>query len=192
MEKPIFGYILGFVFSFVTIFEGMYVLSKLYPELFRPIPKSTPVLAMVDSLKLKNDSLGVIWEDTSSIGLEYVEAYKLDSLKSLYNEAVAELKRYKDSVLVLNKIIYELKAEIREKNLIVERLQRQVLNQQDEKIKAMAKIYESMEPEAAARILESMPENEALQIILNMQRRQAAKILSEINTAKASKLSKLK
>ncbi|MFN3134937.1 MAG: MotE family protein [Candidatus Kryptonium sp.] len=192
MEKTILGYILGFVFSFVTIFEGMYVLSKFYPELFRPIPKSNYVLAVVDSVKLKDDSLGVMWEDTSSIGLEYVEAYKLDSLKSLYNETVAELKRYKDSVVVLNKIINGLKAEVRERDLIVEKLQRQILNQQDDKIKAMAKIYESMEPEAAARILENMPESEALQIILNMQRRQAAKILSEISATKASKLSKLK
>ncbi|MEM2637212.1 MAG: hypothetical protein QXL15_02560, partial [Candidatus Korarchaeota archaeon] len=31
----------------------------------------------IDSVKLKNDSLEVVWEDTSSIGLEYVEAYKL-------------------------------------------------------------------------------------------------------------------
>lgn len=192
MEKTILGYILGFVFSFVTIFEGMYVLSKLYPDLFRPIPKSSYILAVVDSLKLKSDSLGIVWEDTSSIGVEHVEAYKLDSLKSLYSEAVAELKKYKDSVVVLNKIIHRLEVEVREKNLIVEKLQRQILNQQDDRIKAMAKIYESMEPEAAARILENMPENEALQIILNMQRRQAAKILSEINTAKASKLSRLK
>ncbi len=192
MGRTIFAYILGFTFSFVTIFEGMYVLSKLYPKLFRPISKSSHVLIGLDSLKLKNDSLGIMWEDTSSIGLEYVEAYKLDSLKSLYNEVFAELKRYKDSIVVLNKIVRNLEAEIRERDLIVERLQRQILNQRDDRIKTMAKIYESMEPEVAARILENMPEGEAIKIILNMQRRQAAKILSEISTAKASKLSSLK
>lgn len=131
-------------------------------------------------------------EDTSSIALEYVEAYKLDSLKSLYEEATAELKKYKDSVVVLNKIIRKLEAEMKEKDLVVKRLKQQTLNLREDRIRAMAKIYELMEPEVAAKILENMPENEAIEIILNMQKRQAAKVLSEINAAKASKLSRLK
>lgn len=191
MGKSIFGYILGFTFSFVTIFEGMYVLSKLHPELFRPIPSSAPVSAMIDSIKVKNDSLGIVWEDTSSIGFEYVEAYKLDSLKNLHNKTLAELGRYKDSVNVLISMIRNLEIEMKRKDFLIEKLQKQASSQQSEKIKSLAKIYEAMEPETAARILENMSEDEALAIILNMQRRQAAKILSELNTKKAVKLSKL-
>jgi flagellar motility protein MotE (MotC chaperone) len=191
MDKTILGYILGFMFSFVTIFEGMYVLSKVYPELFRPIPKSTVIAGEIDSVKLKNDSLEVVWEDTSSIGLEYVEAYKLDSLKREFDRVSEELKKFKDSVNVLYRMVRDLEIELKRKNLMIENLQAKVSETQTEKIKAVAKIYEAMEPDKAARILENMPEDEAIAIILNMQRRQAAKVLAELNTKKATQLTRV-
>ncbi len=190
MERTILGYILGFTFSFVTIFEGMYVLSKVYPELFRPIPKSTAVVGEIDSVKIKNDSLGIVWEDTSSIGLEYVEAYKFDSLKKEFEQVSGELKKFKDSVNVLYKMVNDLEIQLKKKDLVIENLQAKISETQNERIKAVAKIYESMEPDKAAKILENMPEDEAIAIILNMQRRQAAKILAELNTKKATQLTK--
>lgn len=191
MGKTILVYILGFSFSFLTIFEGMYLLSKFYPELFRPIPRSGTNPVVIDSVKIKNEDSKIPWEDTSSIGFEYIEIYKFDSLKNLHEKTLVELRKYKDSVIVLNTMVNELKMEIARKELALEKLQQQVSNQQIEKVKSLAKIYEVMEPEAAARIIESMSEDEAITILLNMQRRQAAKILAEINTRKAIKLSKI-
>ncbi|MCS7228493.1 MAG: hypothetical protein RMJ81_02190 [Candidatus Kryptonium sp.] len=191
MGKTILGYILGFTFSFLTIFEGMYLLSRFYPELFRPIPRSGTIPAVIDSVNIKDESPKIAWEDTSSIGFEYIEIYKFDSLKNLHENTLMELKKYKDSVIVLNAMVKDLKTEVARKDLILEKLQQQVSNQQSEKIKSLAKIYEVMEPESAARIIENMPEDEALAILLNMQRRQAAKILAEINAKKAIKLSKI-
>jgi flagellar motility protein MotE (MotC chaperone) len=185
MEKSILGYILGFTFSFVTIFEGMYVLSKVYPQLFRPLPSS---VAVADSLKIENDTTGIVWEDTTSIGLEYVEAYKLDSLKKELDKVLVELKKYKDSVVVLYGQIQQVKMELQKKDAMIEKLQAKLNENKTERAKAIAKIYEAMEPEAAAKILENMPDDEALEIILNMQRRQAAKILAELNAKKAMKL----
>jgi len=187
MEKSILGYILGFTFSFVTIFEGMYVLSKVYPELFRPLPKSDA--SAVENVKV--DSASIAWEDTGSIGLEYVEMYKLDSLKKEFERVSDELKKYKDSLNVLNKMVRELETKLKERDALVGKLQAKISENQSEKIKAIAKIYEEMEPGSAAKILENMPEDEAIAIILNMQRRQAAKILAEINTRKAAQLTKI-
>ncbi|CUU06090.1 MgtE intracellular N domain-containing protein [Candidatus Thermokryptus mobilis] len=184
-EKTILGYILGFTFSFVTIFEGMYVLSKVYPQLFRPLPSS---VAVVDSLKIEKDTTGIIWEDTTSIGLEYVEAYKLDSLNKELDKVLIELKKYKDSVVVLYRQIQQVKMELQKKDAMIEKLQAKLNESKTDRAKAIAKIYEAMEPGAAAKILENMPDDEALEIILNMQRRQAAKILAELNAKKAMKL----
>ena len=184
-EKTILGYILGFTFSFVTIFEGMYVLSKVYPQLFRPLPSS---VAVVDSLKIEEDTTGIIWEDTTSIGLEYVEAYKLDSLNKELDKVLIELKKYKDSVVVLYRQIQQVKMELQKRDAMIEKLQAKLNESKADRAKAIAKIYEAMEPRAAAKILENMPDDEALEIILNMQRRQAAKILAELNAKKAMKL----
>lgn len=186
MEKSILGYILGFTFSFVTIFEGMYVLSKIYPELFRPISKSKSVVAVET-----DSSSSIVWQDTSSIGLEYVEAYKFDSLKAEFERVYGELKRYKDSVNVLYKTVRRLEVKLKEKDALIARLEAEVSKNREDKLKAVAKIYESMEPSSAARILENMPEDEAIAIILNMQRRQAAKILAEINARKAMQLTRV-
>ena len=187
MEKSILGYILGFTFSFVTIFEGMYVLSKVYPHLFRPLSSSTAV-GVIDSVKVGRDTTKIVWEDTTSIGLEYVEAYRFDSLRTELEKSLFELKKYKDSVTVLYKRIRQVEEELKKKDIIVEKLQAKLSENRTERAKAIAKIYEAMEPEAAAKILENMPDDEALEIILNIQRRQAAKILAELNTRKAMKL----
>lgn len=180
------GYILGFLFSFVTIFEGMYILSKVYPELFRPLPKSNTI-----AVPIQEDSISIVWEDTSSIGLKYVEAYKLDSLREELKKVSNELKKYKDSTDVLYKMVRRLEIELKEKNVYISKLQAQISGYQDEKIKSIAKIYENMEPSSAAKILENMPKDQAIAIILNMQRRQAAKILAEMNIQKATQLTKL-
>lgn len=187
MQKSFIGYILAFVFSFVTIFEGMYVLSKIYPELFRPLSKSNAVVLA----SVQKDSVSIAWEDTSSIGLEYVEAYKLDSLRKEFERTSDELKKYKDSVNMLYKMVKKLELENREKDEYINRLQAQISKYQDEKLKSIAKIYETMEPSSAARILENMPEDQAIAIILNMQRRQAAKILAEMDARKATQLTKV-
>ncbi len=187
MEKSFISYILAFIFSFVTIFEGMYVLSKIYPELFRPLSKSDAIAVA----SVQKDSVSIAWEDTSSIGLEYVEAYKLDSLKKEFERVSDELRKYKDSVNALYRMVRKLEVENKEKDVYISRLQAQISKYQDEKIKSIAKIYETMEPSSAAKILENMPADQAITIILNMQRRQAGKILAEMNAQKATQLTKI-
>ena len=192
MGKTILAYILGFTFSFVTIFEGMYVLSKVYPGLFKPVSKSKSTVE-VDTVVVqkKNDTLGIIWEDTSSIGLEYIEKYKYDSLKQEYDKLVQRVKELEDSIAVLNMELIRLKLESGKKDKAIAALQERIEELKGKRKKEIAKIYESMDPKAAAKILANLSEDEVLEIILNMKRRQAAKILAELNARKAAKITQL-
>jgi flagellar motility protein MotE (MotC chaperone) len=169
----------------------MYVLSKLYPQLFRPSFNSSAEASDIPDTLAIDSVRKIIWEDTSSIGLEYIELFKYDSLKREYEKVVRELRRYQDSVRVLNRIIETLRAELNRKDLLISSLQRDKDEEAKRRAKSIAKVYESMDPKSAAKILENLSDDEVLEIILNMNRRQAAKILAELNALKAAKITKM-
>lgn len=56
--------------------------------------------------------------------------------------------------------------------------------------KQLAKIYESMKPNAAAKILEKMESTLVVNLLTNMKNRNAAKILSSFKPGKAARISK--
>jgi hypothetical protein len=54
--------------------------------------------------------------------------------------------------------------------------------------KAMAKVFESMEPASAARIMRDIPDDDVRRIILTLKKRQAAKILSALDPDRAARI----
>lgn len=93
---------------------------------------------------------------------------RLNIIKADIEQRISELKKVQENISQLVKKIDEIN---------------------DERIKRIVKIYESMNPEEAASRIEKLDEEMAVMILASMSERRAAKVLSFVNVAKSAKLS---
>lgn len=93
---------------------------------------------------------------------------RLNIVKADIEQRITELKREHGEIAALVKKIDEIN---------------------DQRIKKIVKIYESMSPEEAASRIEKLDEEMAVMILASMSERKAAKVLSFIDVSKSAKLS---
>ncbi|MFP4460068.1 MAG: MotE family protein [Candidatus Zixiibacteriota bacterium] len=143
----------------------------------------------------------------SSAAVGYGMWYLMNKKFDARQEKIAEEKAIEeiDSTAILDSI-QQAKEDSIQQAVEAEKAERERLRkEQEEKIKAamdstkqlrdsrvkkVAKIISSMEPEMAAGVLQSMEDSLAAQIILYMQTRSSGEILSEVNPKKVSNVSK--
>jgi len=126
-------------------------------------------------------------------------ATPLDAEKSLLgvlNRKEKELASREDEIEIkeerLNVIREDIEArikELRKEHDEIAALVRKIDEINDQRIKRIVKIYESMKPEEAASRVEKLDEEMAVMILASMSERKAAKILSFVDVAKSVRLS---
>lgn len=93
---------------------------------------------------------------------------RLNTIKADIEQRIAELKKTHEDIALLVKKIDEIN---------------------DQRVKRIVKIYESMNPEEAASRIEKLDEDMAVMILASMSERKAAKVLSFVDVSKSAKLS---
>jgi flagellar motility protein MotE (MotC chaperone) len=93
---------------------------------------------------------------------------RLNIVKADIEQRLTELKREHEEIAALVKKIDEIN---------------------DQRVKRIVKIYESMNPEEAASRIEKLDEQMAVMILASMSERKAAKVMSFIDVSKSAKLS---
>lgn len=93
---------------------------------------------------------------------------RLNTIKADIEQRIAELKKTHEDISQLVKKIDEIN---------------------DQRVKRIVKIYESMNPEEAASRIEKLDEEMAVMILASMSERKAAKVLSFVDVSKSAKLS---
>ena len=93
---------------------------------------------------------------------------RLNIVKADIDRRIAELKRVHEEIAAFVKKIDEVN---------------------DQRVRKIVKIYESMNPEEAASRMEKLDEEMAVMILATMSERKAAKVLSFVGVAKSAKLS---
>lgn len=126
-------------------------------------------------------------------------ATPLDAEKSLLgvlNRKEKELASREDEIVKkeerLNVIREDIEARIKElkkEHDEIAALVRKIDEINDQRIKRIVKIYESMKPEEAASRVEELDEDMAVMILASMSERKAAKVLSFVDVAKSVRLS---
>lgn len=92
----------------------------------------------------------------------------------------------------LNEMKTDVEKRIKELDSVLEKIEvfvKKIDEVNDERVKKVAKIYSSMNPEEAASRIEKIDERTAVMILLTISEKQAAKILAFVDVDKSVKLS---
>ncbi len=118
--------------------------------------------SLLDALNRKEKELNAREEEVVK------KEERLNIVKADIEQRLSELKLEHEKIAVLVKKIDEI---------------------DDQRVKRIVKIYESMNPEEAASRIEKLEEDMAVMILSSMSERKAAKVLSFVNVSKSAKLS---
>lgn len=142
-------------------------------------PPLSPPTELEDALNLKIDFLNLTKEDV--LILQSLYNYR----EKLKEERVSIAKETQLAELAKERIMNQMK-ELEKIRQEVKSLLDQYDAQEEEKLKMMVKIYESMKPQQAAEILKNLSQRRLLDIILRMKESKISPILASMDPKFAS------
>lgn len=105
-------------------------------------------------------------------------------------EREGELLKKEERLNVIKRDIEARLAELKKVHQDIESLVNKINEADDERVKKIVKIYESMSPEEAASRIEGLDKDMAVMILSAMSERKAAKIFGLVDVKKSVELSK--
>ena len=143
-----------------------------FAEQAQKTAETVPAVSNATPLDAEKSLLGALNRKEKELAAREEELVKkeerLNIVKADIEQRLSELKREHEQIAALVKKIDEI---------------------DDQRIKRIVKIYESMNPEEAASRIEKLDEDMAVMILASMSERKAAKVLSFVNVSKSAKLS---
>ncbi len=164
---------------FVTGVAQRGILPRVRAKAFRAVPETPEATAPALAAGDRSAPGGESDRDAHASGQPQPDLTpaQLDSLKAL--KAQIQTSR-----VSLDDRIAEAQQEAR--RLVEERSQAD--EEAEQRIKALAKVYSSMKPEAAARVMAHLDDDTFARVLDKVDRRQAAKILTYIDPARVARL----
>jgi len=147
-------------------------IRTVFAEQTQKTAEAVPVVSSSTPLDAEKSLLGALNRKEKELAAREEELVKkeerLNIVKADIEQRLSELKREHEQIAALVKKIDEIN---------------------DQRIKRIVKIYESMNPEEAASRIEKLEEDMAVMILASMSERKAAKVLSFVNISKSARLS---
>ena len=161
-------------FLLAAAFAGFeaFDVRTVFAEQTQKTAEAVPAVSSATPLDAEKSLLGALTRKEKELAAREEELVRkeerLNIVKADIEHRLSELKREHEQIAALVKKIDEIN---------------------DQRIKRIVKIYESMTPEEAASRIEKLEEDMAVMILASMSERKAAKILSFVNVSKSVKLS---
>lgn len=144
----------------------------------------------------RHSTLLALAQPQKSAAAQEPSATSMPGMVSYLNKKQAELKQKEQALQkkeqYLTRMQQQVETKLKKLTAIEQKIQNyqnQKQQNQDAKIRSLAKIYGSMKPKQAAELLQNLDDQLVVEVISTMNTRQAANILANMDVKKAAEIS---
>lgn len=200
--KPGMTYGIIFFIVFLLVTAGVYYIAETQPKLLIVnIPFVTKEEAKeVSTLKQESKRIELLEDQLPEDDLVAIQLDPASAIKpivkvrvdTVYQDVIIKDTQWKDSLLVVEAEIRNLKKENTDKTKEIERLKTRIQTEKDEKyttwLKSTVKMYEAMNAKQAAKYIQKFSDSEARDLIYAMKKKKAAEVLANLDEETVTKL----